>query len=58
MLALSYCHNICRHIQSKTISEHNAGCEFYSSHIETEILAISVTFKWAESIIIVVATDS
>jgi hypothetical protein len=38
--------------------EHNSGCELYSSHIETEILAMNVTFKWTERIIIVVATDS
>jgi hypothetical protein len=38
--------------------QRNAGCELYSSHIETEILAMNVTLKWAERIIIVVATDS
>jgi len=45
MLTVSEYHSICGHIQSKTISEHSAGCELYSSHIETEILAISVTVK-------------
>jgi len=38
--------------------EHNAICEFYSSHIETKILAMNVTFKWAERMIIIVATHS
>ena len=42
---LSYYHSICRHIQSKTVSEHNAGCELYSSHIETKMLAMNVTVK-------------
>jgi hypothetical protein len=55
---MSHYHSICRHIQSNSNSEHNAGCECYSSHIGTEILAMNVTVKWAEKIITVVATDS
>ena len=39
---VSYYHSICRHIQSQTVSEHNASCEYYSSHIETKILAIKL----------------
>ena len=45
---------ICSCIHWKTVWEHSAGCELYSSHSETEILAMNVTFKWAERII----TDS
>ena len=40
---LSYYHCICRHIQSQTVSAHNASCESYSSHIETEILAMKLS---------------
>jgi hypothetical protein len=51
-------YSICRCIHLKTVWQHNAGCELYSSHIETKILAMNVTFKSTEKIIIVVATDS
>ena len=30
-------------LQSQTVSEHNASCECYSSHIETEILAMKLS---------------
>ena len=55
---LSHYHSICGCIQLETVSEHNVLCECYSSHIETEILAMNVTVKWAEMIITAVATDS
>ena len=45
-------------IQWKTVWEHSADCELYSSHSETEILTMNVTFKWADRIFIVVARDS
>ena len=45
-------------IQSKTISEHNADCELYSSHIESKILTMNITFKSADRIIVAVASDS
>ena len=40
---VSYYHSICRHLQSQTVSEHNASCECYSSHIETEKLAMKLS---------------
>jgi len=45
-------------MESKTVWEHNAGCELYSSHIETKILAMNVTFKCAEIIFTVVVAHS
>jgi hypothetical protein len=39
------CYCICMCVQSKTVSEHNAVCELYSSHMETKILAMNVTYK-------------
>ena len=42
---LSHYHSICGCIQLETVSEHNVLCECYSSHSETEILAMNVTVK-------------
>jgi hypothetical protein len=50
--------SICKHIHLNTVQEHDAGYEFYSSHNETKILAMNVTFKLAERVIIVVANYS
>ena len=53
-----YYRSICVRIQSWSVWLHDAGCELYSSHRETEIFAINVTFSWNVMVIIVVPTDS